>query len=73
MRMKMRAIFYREFFEGNSRKFSKFESKNEGNIFESFGIPRPKVSMSMLILSKPRAEIVTISGSISNPVLCVLS
>ena len=37
--MRMRAIFYREFFEGNSRKFSKFESENEGNIFESFGNP----------------------------------
>ena len=35
----MRAIYYRESFEGNSRKFSKFENENEGNIFESFGIP----------------------------------
>ena len=35
----MRAIYYREFFEGNSRKFSKFENENEGKIFESFGIP----------------------------------
>ena len=37
--MRMRVIFYREFFEGNSRKFSKFESENEGNIYESFGNP----------------------------------
>ena len=35
----MRAINFRESFEGNSRKFSKFENENEGNIFESFGIP----------------------------------
>ena len=37
--MRMRAIYFGEFFEGNSRKFSKFENENEGNIFESFGIP----------------------------------
>jgi len=37
----MRAIFHREFFEGNSQKFLKFKSENEGNIFESFGIPNP--------------------------------
>ena len=37
----MRAINFRESFEGNSRKFSKFENENEGNIFESFGIPSP--------------------------------
>ena len=35
----MRAINFRESFEGNSRKFSKFENENESNIFESFGIP----------------------------------
>ena len=35
----MRAINFRESFEGNSQKFSKFENENEGNIFESFGIP----------------------------------
>lgn len=35
----MRAINFREPFEANSRKFSKFENENEGNIFESFGIP----------------------------------
>ena len=35
----MRAIYFREFFEGDSRKFSKFENENEGNILESFGIP----------------------------------
>ena len=33
------AVYYRESFEGNFRKFSKFENENEGNIFESFGIP----------------------------------
>ena len=33
----MRAVYYKKSFEGNSRKFSKFE--NEGNIFECFGIP----------------------------------
>ena len=38
-RVRMRAINFRESFEGNSRKFSKFENENEGNIFESFGIP----------------------------------
>ena len=35
----MRAIYHWESFEGDSRKFSKFENENEGNIFESFGIP----------------------------------
>ena len=35
--MRKRAIYFLEFFEGNFRKFSKFE--NEGNIFKSFGIP----------------------------------
>ena len=35
--MRMRAIFYQEYFEGDSRKFSKFESENEGNTFENFG------------------------------------
>ena len=51
--MRMRAIFYLEFFEGNSRKFSKFESENEGNIFESFGNPNikaPKARESMELL-----------------------
>ena len=38
-RVRMRAINFRESFEGNSRKFPKFENENEGNIFESFGIP----------------------------------
>ena len=37
--MRMRAKYYREFFEGNSRKFSKIENENEGKISESFGIP----------------------------------
>ena len=32
--MRMRAIFYGEFYEGNSQKISKFESE-KGNIFES--------------------------------------
>ena len=34
-RMRTRAKYYQESFEGNSQKFSKIE--NEGNIFESFG------------------------------------
>ena len=38
-RVRMRAINFQESFEGNSRKFSKFENENEGNIFENFGIP----------------------------------
>ena len=37
--MRMRAIYFQEFFEDNSQKFSKFESENEGNLFESFGNP----------------------------------
>ena len=41
LRVRMRALYFREFFEGNSRKFLKFESENEGNIFESFGNPTP--------------------------------
>ena len=43
----MRAIFYQEFFEGSSRKFSKFESENEGNIFESFGNPSMGISTGL--------------------------
>ena len=42
--MRMRTKYYREFFEGNSRKFSKFENENEGNIFENFGIPNANQS-----------------------------
>ena len=44
----MRAINFRESFEGNSRKFSKFENENEGNIFESFGNPSLYLSFGML-------------------------
>ena len=40
----MRAMYFRESFEGNSRKFSKFENENEGDIFESFGIPIAKLA-----------------------------
>ena len=43
----MRAKYYRESFEGNSRKFSKIENENEGNISESFGIP----SLNALVMS----------------------
>ena len=46
--MRMRAKYFREFFEGNSQKFSKFESENEGNIFESFGIPNIKQPSDIL-------------------------
>ena len=34
----MRALYFRESFEGNSRKF---ENENEDNIFENFGLPIP--------------------------------
>ena len=37
--MRMRANSFREYFEGNSQKFSFFESENEGNIFENFYRP----------------------------------
>ena len=42
----MRAKYYREFFEGNSRKFSKIENENEGKISESFGIPTMYLTLS---------------------------
>ena len=42
----MRAVYYQKFFEGGSRKFSKFE--NDGNIFESFGIPRHNLELLAL-------------------------
>ena len=37
--MRMRAIFYQEFYEGNSKELSRFENENLGNIFESFDNP----------------------------------
>ena len=50
-RVRMRAINFRESFEGNSRKFSKFENENEGNMFESFGIPSPNVCLVQMCVT----------------------
>ena len=60
--MRTRAKYYRDSFEDNSRKFSKIENENEGNIFESFGIPR-ELAISIPVESYTSKE---------SPIMCHL-